>query len=262
LRRALHLLFELGKSIKMTLSRRTTVKNNEMKLYGIPLGPYVRKVAVVLRLKGLAFESVPVMPGSDENPAFKAISPLLKVPAFSDGDLGLADSSVICEYLEDAYPEVAVYPSDPLNKSRARWLEEYADTKVVGVCGPGIFFQRVIKPALMDTPADEAIITANINNDMPPVLDYLEAQVGELMGDRCNGAAEQAFLFGEIGVADIAIATQFLNAHYAGFNVDAKNWPALASYLQRVWAQPVFAEEITQALPAMEDILNKAGLAA
>ena len=238
------------------------MKNGAMKLYGISLGPYVRKVAVVLRLKELAFESVPVMPGSDENPAFKAISPLLKVPAFSDGDLGLADSSVICEYLEDVYPEVAVYPSDPLEKSRARWLEEYADTKVVGVCGPGIFFQRVIKPGLMDTPADEALVTANIDNDMPPVLNYLEAQINELIGDRCNGTAEQSYLFGEVSVADIAIATQFLNAHYAGFDVDEKHWPALASYLQRVWAQPAFVEEVTQALPAMEDLLNKAGLAA
>jgi len=246
----------------MKPSRRTAVKNDAMKLYGISLGPYVRKVAVVLRLKGLAFEVVPVMPGSDESPSFKAISPLLKVPAFSDGDLGLADSSVICEYLEDAYPEVAVYPSDPLNKSRARWLEEYADTKVVAVCGPGIFFQRVIKPAWTGTPADEALVAANINNDMPPVLNYLEAQVNELMGDRGKGPVAQAYLFGEIGVVDIAIATQFLNARYAGFDVDAKRWPALASYLQRVWAQPSFAEEITQALPEVEDILSKAGLAA
>ena len=50
-----------------------------MKLLGIPLSPFVRKVAVVLAIKDLPFEQEPVMPGAAD-PDFKALSPLGKIP--------------------------------------------------------------------------------------------------------------------------------------------------------------------------------------
>ena len=80
-----------------------------MKVYGIVLSPFVRKVLAVCSLKGLEYEHEPVMPGS-ATPEYLLISPLGKVPAFEDGDLGVSDSSVICEYLEEKYPAGDAFP--------------------------------------------------------------------------------------------------------------------------------------------------------
>ena len=47
-----------------------------------------------------------------------------------DDRVTLADSSVICEYLEDRHPEPVLYPRDAVSRARARWLEEFADTRM------------------------------------------------------------------------------------------------------------------------------------
>ena len=56
----------------------------------------------------------------------------------------------------------------------------------------------------------QARIEKTLAEDAPAALDYLE---GELPAE--------GFLFGEIGLADIAIASFFRNAAYAGFAIDA-----------------------------------------
>jgi glutathione S-transferase len=49
------------------------------------------------------------------------------------------------------------------------------------------------------------------------------------------------FLFGEIGAADIAIATFFRNGAYAGFETDAGRWPRTAGFIERTLAHPAIA---------------------
>jgi glutathione S-transferase len=57
-----------------------------MKVLGIPLSPYVRKVVAVLNAKGIDYELDPIMPGGDD-PEFRAVSPLGKIPVLIDGFL-------------------------------------------------------------------------------------------------------------------------------------------------------------------------------
>jgi glutathione S-transferase len=65
---------------------------------------------------------------------------------------------------------------------------------------------------------------------IPRALDYLE---GQLPSD--------GYLFGEIGVADIAVATHFLNGAYAGFDVNEERWPRTAGFVRRTLAHPCIA---------------------
>jgi glutathione S-transferase len=213
-----------------------------MKLYGICLSPYVRKVAAVLNLKGLDCERDDSMPGAVPS----AISPLGKIPAFSDGDLHLADSTVICEYLEEKYPDVPVMPRSLADRARARWLEELADSKLGELCGGGIFFQRVVKGMMGAGPADEARVADTIDNLLPPVQDYLESQI-----------PQDGFLFGEPGLADISIATHFINAAYAGYEVDAARWPRLAGLIARVSALPAMQREMKTEAALMAAMAGK-----
>ena len=197
-----------------------------MKVYGIVLSPFVRKVLAVCSIKGLEYELDPVMPGS-ATPEYLLLSPLGKVPAFEDGDLGISDSSVICEYLEEKYPAVATTPSSPEDRARSRWLEEYGDSKLVESIAP-FFFERKVKKLLGQGDADEARLQRLATEEIPPCLVYLESQV-----------PESGFLFGELGVADLAIAGPFINGGYGGYKVEAAAYPKTAAYIQRVIGHPV-----------------------
>ena len=93
-----------------------------MKIIGSFVSPYVRKVLVCLELKGFDYEVDPITPffGNDE---FERLSPLRRIPVLIDGDLVLTDSTVICEYLDEAFPNPPLLPKEPKERARARWLE-------------------------------------------------------------------------------------------------------------------------------------------
>ena len=203
-------------------------------LYGAGLSPFVRKVRVVLAEKGIAHDHDPVIPFS-AGPDYKTISPLGKIPAWKDENGPLADSSVICAYLEKRYPTPALYPTDPYQYGRALWFEEYADGGIVPVSGAKIFFPRVIAPRFFNQPADETAIQKVIDEELPPLLAYLESQ---LTGDWLVGSA--------FSIADIGVATQFVNLRLAGVSVDAQKFPKLARYIARVHERPSFKKLIDE----------------
>jgi len=191
--------------------------------------PYVRKVLAVLHLKGIDYRIDPIVPfmGGDE---FSRLSPLRRIPVFISDALTLCDSSVICEYLEDRYPEPALYPRDPEQRAKARWLEEYADTRIGDVFVWQYFNQLVIGRFIFGRKPDEDIVRRAANEEIPQVLDYLEAFV-----------PTEGFLFGGLGVADISLAAFFRNLSFARYSVDAARWPRVAAYVERVLAEPCLA---------------------
>jgi glutathione S-transferase len=190
-------------------------------IVGSYISPYVRKVLAVLHLKGIAYQIDPIVPffGND---AFSEISPLRRIPVYSDGKVTLCDSTVICEYLEDLHPAPALYPREPADRARARWLEEFADTRMGEVIIWRLFNQVAINPRVFGVPTDEAVLNHARSVEIPHVLDYLESQL-----------PEHGFLFGEIGVADIAIAAFFRNAAFSRYRVDAERWPRTAAFVAR-----------------------------
>src|SRR5688572_33219275 len=100
-----------------------------MQIIGSYVSPYVRKVLACLALKGLDYEIDPITPFfGDER--FERMSPLRRIPVLVDHDLILSDSSVICAYLEEAFPGHPLLPAGVADRARARWLEEYADTRL------------------------------------------------------------------------------------------------------------------------------------
>ena len=210
---------------------------------GSHVSPYVRKVLACMNLKGLAYEVDPITPffGNDE---FRRLSPLCRIPVLVDGDFSVSDSSVICDYLDETYPGHSLFPADPKDRARARWLEEYADTRLGDLFIWNLFYQKVVHPLVWGKPGDQARIDKALNEEIPAALDYLE---GELPQD--------GFLFGEIGVADIAIASFFRNGAYAGFSIDPQKWPISAAFVERTLAHPCIA-----GLLPLEDVQRNADI--
>jgi glutathione S-transferase len=193
------------------------------------VSPYVRKVLACMNLKGLDYEVDPITPffGNDE---FERLSPLRRIPVLIDGDFSVSDSSAICAYLDEAYSGHPLFPADPKDRARARWLEEYADTRLGDVFIWGLFYQKVVRPLVWGEPGDDARIEKSLNEDIPAALDYLENQL-----------PAEDFLFGDIGIADISIASFFRNGAYAGFSVDAERWPRTSAFVERTLAHPCIA---------------------
>ena len=198
-------------------------------IIGSFVSPYVRKVLACMNLKGLTYEVDPITPffGNEE---YQRLSPLRRIPVLIDGDFSVSDSSVICAYLDDAYPDRPLVPAAPKDRARARWFEEYADTRLGDLFIWGLFYQKVVHPLVWGEPGDQARIDKSLGEDIPQALDYLE---GELPAD--------GYLFGEIGLADIAIASFFQNGFYAGFSIDAGRWPRAAAFVERTLADPCVA---------------------
>ena len=203
-------------------------------IHGVNASPFVRKVRVAMEEKGLAYELEPVMPigVSDE---FKKLSPLGKIPVYQDGDFVLPDSSCIIAYLERVHPEPALYPSDAQQYGHALFFEEYGDTRLVDDL-TAVFFQRVVRHKIMKQEPDEALVKVTLSERVPPLLDFLETQVGD--GEGIVG--------GRFSIADIGIASPFVNFHHAGESVDSGRWPKLAAYLERIHSRPSFKSLIEE----------------
>lgn len=202
-------------------------------LYGISASPFVRKTLIVAEHLKLDFDNVPVAP-FDKPENYEQISPLGKIPALTDGDLTLADSSVICDYLNNQYGNNEFYPTDPALKAKALWFETYADTKLAEVLA-GVFVERVLNPKFKNIPTDTAKVDDIINNQQPPVFDYLEAQL-----------PDSGFILGDMNIADIAIGSQFVNGHYGQVEVDGEKWPKVAAYVAMLLALPAFVKRMTE----------------
>ncbi len=202
-----------------------------MILYGAPVSPFVRKVLAFAAEKGITLELVPVGLG-DPNPDFLSASPFRKMPALRDGDFSISDSSAIVTYLEAKHPEPALLPADPANRARTIWFDEFADT-ILATAGGKIFFNRVVSPKFLGKPGDEALALLG-EEELIPIFAYLESILppsNHLVGDTLT-------------LADIAVASPFVNLDHAGYTLDAAAYPKLAAYVAAIHARPSFADWI------------------
>lgn len=200
-----------------------------VRIIGNHVSPYARKVLLALDHKQIEYEIDPIVPffGSDE---FTRLNPLRRIPILLDGDLVIPDSTVICEYLEDKHPGRPLYPANAADRARARWLEEFADSRLGDVMIWKMFFQRNVKPRVWKQAADEALVQEAIANDLPIIMDWLEPQ-----------APQVDFMFGQLTMTDLTYASFFRNAELADWTPDVGRWPAVVGWIARVQSTPLFA---------------------
>ncbi|MXP42692.1 glutathione S-transferase family protein [Altererythrobacter soli] len=211
-----------------------------MKIYGFPLSPFVRKVAVAASEKGLDYEWEPSNP-SQPTEEFARISPFKKIPALSDGDFCLADSTAIVTYLDAQYPEPPLLPAEPRSRGRSVWFDEVIDTVLIPAAAP-IVLNRFLRPKIFGTEGDETAAAAAEEAVLRP-LDYLE---GELR--------EDGWLDGTFSVGDIGLASSIKTLSYAGWTLDTARHPKIAAWFERTAARPAWrkvAEEEATVLASL-----------
>ncbi|UVE16194.1 glutathione S-transferase family protein [Pseudomonas sp. LS44] len=211
-------------------------------VYGAPLSPFVRKLRLYLAEKGLDYQLEVVMPG-DRSESFRAISPLGRIPAFRDDSVELADSSVICQYLEDKHAErPPLYGQGAEQRSKVRWLEKYADYELAPLTTFTVFRNRIVK-ATLGQQCDESAVQSALHDRLPQHFDYLEKTLGQA----------EYFVGGSLSLADLAIASQLINMEHGGEHLDEQRWPSLSAFLVRIKARP----SVLAVLPAEQATVAK-----
>lgn len=189
-------------------------------VHGSPVSPFVRKVLVLLTEKGVDFDVNPISPFPAPKEHLE-ISPTGKIPAITDGDYSLPDSSAICGYLERKYPEKNIYPVNAEDYGRALWFEDYADNELVSATA-AFFFQK-IAVKLMGREPDEEAIQKIRDRAEPKVMPYLEKEIGS-----------KEFIVGDqFTIADISITCQFIQRLYAQEAIDDVKFPNINRYINK-----------------------------
>lgn len=191
-------------------------------VYGAALSPFVRKVLFFIEEKGLEYNLENVMPGMLPD-WYLDINPLGRIPSLRDGDLDLSDSAVICHYLQRKYGgKTNLLGDTPAEKAKVEWFEKYADYEVAPLATFTVFFNRALMPMMGKSCNEEKVQEALAK--LPKHLDYLEAQL--------NG--NEYFVGNRFTLADIAVATQWINFEYGKERLDEQRWPNLVAHKARI----------------------------
>ncbi|MDE8348408.1 MAG: glutathione S-transferase family protein [Acidocella sp.] len=189
-------------------------------LYHLPLSPYSRKVRLVLAEKRLPFE-LRVEKSWQRRPEYLALNPAATVPTLvEDNGLVIPDSAVICEYLDEAYPDTNLMGRTISERVEVRRLATWFDHKFSDEVGRNLLWEKSMKQALgLGAPEAGALRAgyANIKNH----LNY----IGWL-------AENRKWLAGaNLSVADFAAAAFLSSLDFLGdvdwtLSAPAKDWYA------------------------------------
>jgi glutathione S-transferase len=217
-----------------------------MKLYSGPLSLFSRKVEIALHEKGLTFDRVMVpfdqrVGYSPKHPDVLAANPKAQVPVLIDGDLALYDSTVILEYLEDAYPVPPLYPPAPADRARCRLFELFADEIML------VPLRALMHRTEPRTQEQDIWIARELKaQEAVPVF---RRQFNELD----QKLDEREYFVDAFGVADIAIFMAILySQRLAGPALS--DYARLSSWYLRLSTRPTFASVISEIIAADREL--------
>ena len=217
-----------------------------MKLFQTYASPFPTRVRLLLYAKGLDVEIIepPGFHASTESKGdYLKVNPIGRVPALVlDDGRALPESEVICEYLEDAYPEPSLRPADLWERARMRLLSRICDFYVVMAMVP--LFNLAARSRRHWEPA---VVQAAVGK-LAEALGYLEGYIGE-DGSAVGHALTQA---------DGAIAPQLVLASewipgLFGTPDPLDGLPKLAAYWRAIQKDPLAARLIEETREAIRE---------
>ena len=88
-----------------------------------------QKVRITMRVKGLTWDAVRVdlFKAEQYDPKYLKLNPKGIVPTLVHDGKSIIESTLICEYLDDTFPEPRLIPSDPWQRTRMRLWSKMVD---------------------------------------------------------------------------------------------------------------------------------------
>ena len=222
-----------------------------MKLYQTYASPFPTRVRLLIYAKGLEVEII-------EPPGFHAstqakgdyfnINPIGRVPTLVlDDGRALPESEVICEYLEDAFPQPSLRPADAWGRARMRLLSRICDFYVVMAMVPLFNLsgrsRRHWEPSAVKAAADK----------VAEALAWLEAYIGEA-GFAVGRALSQAD--GAIA-PQLVLASEWIPSVF-GTADPLSELPKLTAYWRAIQTDPIAARLIAETRDAIAGVQSQA----
>jgi len=248
-----------------------------MRLYHNPISSCSQKVRMVLHEKGLAFDDtvLDLQKGEQFEPGYQALNPNAVVPTLEDQGSVMIESTLINEYLDDAYPDMPLKPASAVERHRMRLFCKTIDDALHPACGV-ITYAIGVRPGLLQRPrADIDALLAKIPNvarreARRSVIDqgvaapvFHEAmRTHQIIFDQANALLrDQQWLAGStFSLADCALMPYVVRIDHLsqGHEIDSRE------HLQRWYAaiqqRPAFTQAVTNwAPPALVASFRQAG---
>jgi glutathione S-transferase len=206
-------------------------------LYHLWLSPYSRKVRVVLREKNLECE-LKVEKVWERRDEFLAINPAGTVPVLIDENGAvICDSTVICEYLEEVYPEIRLLGDDPVERAEIRRLAAWFDQRFAREVTDNLYREKMMKRFLGLGEPNSAAVRAGYAN-IHYHLDYI-AWLAE----------RRRFLAGDrFSLADIVAAAHLSTLDYIG-DVPWEKHEGAKQWYARIKSRPSFRPLLADHIP-------------
>lgn len=236
-----------------------------MKLYHNPVSTCSQKVRLVLAGKGLDYSSqlLDLLAGDQFAPEYVAKNPNAVVPTLEDGDRVFIESTLINEYLEDAYPEPAMAPQDAAGRHAMRLWTKKID-ELHPLCGIQTFAIGA-RPGMLARPKEE--VDALIQAIPDPgrravrrsVIDH-GVQAPEFVGayqghEKFFDLADQTltgspYLVGEtFSLADAALLPYVLRVDHLNLHGLLEGRAGLAAWYERVQSLLLYEAAVSSFLP-------------
>lgn len=193
--------------------------------------PFAWKVWLTLEHKGIPYQLKRLSFDNDEtkSPEFLKVNPRGRVPAIVDDGFALYESSAICEYLEEKYPQKPLLPKDAQGRASIRRLIAEADHYLYTAAMELMDKVLYVAPAERDRKQiDEA--KSRLRDELAYWREYLR-------GD---------FFAGSFSLADFAIYPYVrmpvrVEERVAGLGFKREELPAnIAAWMKRIEALPYF----------------------
>jgi len=203
--------------------------------YASPVSLYCAKLRILLRHKQLEWQEVHPDGGYNaEN--FRQLVPAGTMPAIADGELVLADSEAIAEYLEETHPQPAMLPRQAAARARCRERSRFHDTR--------------LEPEVRKLFAHVGVATigSDIVHAQSAVLNLRFAELSRLL------AADTTLDTSQLSLGDCGFPVSFawIDAFTTAMGLALK-WPKnLRDYRAQIETHAAVREELTAYAPAMD----------
>jgi glutathione S-transferase len=205
-------------------------------LYHLPLSPYSRKVRLALGEKRLAFE-LRMEKVWERRLDYLDLNPAGTVPTLDDSGLVVPGSGVICEYLEEAYPDTPLLGGKLANRVEVRRLVAWFDEKFATEVTNRLTGEKYLKRLADRGPPDAAALRAG-HVALREHLFYL--------GWLVEG---QPFVAGnQLTLADLAAAAHLSVLDFTG-DVDWSISPDAHAWYARIKSRPGFRPLLADRVP-------------
>ena len=252
-----------------------------IELYTHPMSPCAQKVRLVLAEKQLDWLARPIDLPAKENlePWYLKLNPLGVVPTLVHDGKPVVESSIICEYLEDTFPDIALRPVDPYRRARMRFWMKHVDTKLHPSCG-ALQWPLAMLPSFMKKSEQERerlldqipekprrerqkrLVKYGL--DAPDVVDAVRTY-HQTIADMEEALSEHSWIIGDrFSFADCSLAPYFQTLFQFGWTGFYKGaFPSVTDWFDRCRVRASYQTAVMADFsPDMLADLNKKGTAA